>query len=253
MPTNISWTDESWNPVHGCSKVSAGCANCYAERISRRYNHTEHPWTAEHASANVQQKPGKLDEPLGWDDGRRVFVNSMSDLFHEAVDESFVRDVFRTMRQTPRHVYQILTKRPERAAALDIHWPEHVWLGVSVEDDRVVDRIDTLRSIPAATRFISFEPLLGPVEPNLEGIDWAIVGGESGPDYRPMDHEWAWPILEAAREADTAFFFKQSAGRQSETGTRLLCPDDYAREIREVPPVPEITQEARAAREEVHA
>lgn len=243
QPSNIAWTDLTWNPTHGCSKVSAGCDNCYAERISRQYEHTEHEWTNEHAQENVSERPDKLEEPYALDDPARIFVNSMSDLFHSAISEAFIQDVFATIRNCPEHVFQILTKRPGRAAHMPIDWPPNVWMGTSVEDDRVTERIGMLRDCDAETLFISFEPLIGPVgEVDLEGIDWAIVGGESGPDdvRRDMEHEWARDILEQCRRDDVAFFFKQSSGRQPETGTALTVEnEDFGvyeqREIREMP------------------
>ena len=253
--SNIAWTDETWNPVHGCSKVSAGCENCYAERISRQYNHTEHDWTNEHARENVTTREDKLEEPYKLDEPSRVFVNSMSDLFHSVVPDEFIHEVFRTMRNCPEHVFQILTKRPGRAAHIELEWPENVWIGTSVEDGRVVERIDMLRKVDAYTRFISFEPLIGPVgEVDLSGIHWAIVGGESGPDAvrREMDHEWARDLYRQCQEQDVAYFFKQSSGRRPETGTRLTVENPEfgvyeQREIKEMPELPEITEEARRA------
>lgn len=250
--SNIAWTDETWNPVHGCSKVSAGCDNCYAERRSYgRWGHTEHPWTAEYAEENVSEKPHKLEEPYALDEPQRIFVNSMSDLFHSQISDEYVREVFAVMRNCPEHVFQILTKRPGRAAHMTLQWPVNVWMGTSVEDERVAERLDLLRDCDAETLFVSFEPLIGPVEPDLSGFAWAIVGGESGPAdvRREMSHEWVWPIREACREQDVAFFFKQSSGAQPETGTALRCPDMVRREYRELPDLPESTQRARAALE----
>jgi protein gp37 len=244
--TEIAWTDQTWNPTHGCSKVSAGCDNCYAERISNRYGHTEHEWTAEHAAENVEEKPHKLEEPYTGGEPQRIFVDSMSDLFHSQVSDEFIRDVFAVMRNCPHHVFQILTKRPGRAAHMTLQWPENVWMGTSVEDERVVERLDLLRDCDAETLFVSFEPLVGPIEnPDLSGLSWVIVGGESGPDHRDMAHEWVWPIREACREQDAAFFFKQSSGPQPETGTALRCPDGIRRKYRELPALPAVTQAAR--------
>ena len=253
--TEIAWTDETWNPVHGCSKVSAGCEHCYAERISLQYGHTEQPWTNEHAEENVSLRPDKLDEPKHIDEGTRIFVNSMSDLFHSQVHDEFIEDVLDVARETPRHVYQILTKRPGRAAHMDVEWPENVWLGTSVEDNRVVDRLDLLRQADAATLFVSFEPLIGPMgNVDLTGIDWVIVGGESGPDYREMDHAWARDILDAARRDDAAFFFKQSSARQPERGQALTIEREdgvtIQKEIRELPDLPQTTIGAREERAE---
>ncbi len=259
--SNIAWTDVTWNPTHGCSKVGvrdedgnyeSGCKNCYAERISRQYGHTDHEWTNEHASENVTMHPEKLEEPYDLTDPSRVFVNSMSDLFHSRVSESFIRDVFAVMRNCPHHVFQILTKRPGRAAHMTLKWPPNVWIGTSVEDDRVTERIDLLRECEAELRFLSFEPLIGPVgDVDLSGFEWAIVGGESGPGYREMEHEWARDILRQCREQDVHFFFKQSAALRPETGTRLTVRnEDFGvfeqRSIREVPPLPAVTERARA-------
>lgn len=254
MPTNIAWTDETWNPVHGCSKVSAGCDNCYAERISYyQYGHTDEPWEPEHAAENVTLKPGKLDYPLSVTEPSRIFVNSMSDLFHSQVADEFIEDVFRTMRQCPEHIFQILTKRPGRAAHMDLSWPENVWMGTSVEDQRVAERIDLLRDCDASTLFISFEPLIDELdgEPDLTGFDWVIVGGESGSEdeRREMAHEWVWPIRRACMKQDVAFFYKQSSAARSEQDPFLRCPDGVRREFRELPPLPEITQEARSVME----
>lgn len=269
--TDIAWCDVTWNPTHGCSKVSSGCRNCYASKISRQYGHTEKPWTNEHAQENVTEHPEKLEEPYNppvdvspeqWAENIdataqpvRVFVNSMSDLFHSAVSESFVQDVFAVMRNCPEHVFQVLTKRPGRAADMTLQWPDNVWLGTSVEDDRVTDRIAMLEDADAATRFVSFEPLIGPVgDVDLSGVDWAIVGGESAPDddRREMEHEWARSLLAQCRRDDVAFFFKQSSARYPETGTRLTVENEERgtfeqRRIREYPPVAQSTKRAREA------
>ena len=255
MPTNIAWTDETWNPVHGCSKVSTGCENCYAERISyHQYGHTEKPWTNEHAAENVTEKPDKLDYPRTLDEPKRIFVNSMSDLFHSEVSGEFIREVFAVMRNHPEHIFQILTKRPGRAAHMQLQWPPNVWMGTSVEDERVLDRLDLLRDCAAETLFGSFEPLIGEVgRPNLSGYDWAIVGGESGSNdsRREMSHEWVWPIRRACMEQDVAFFFKQSSAPQPEQGQALRCPDGIRREFRELPRIHDAVQTARDEREVV--
>jgi protein gp37 len=252
MPTNIAWTDETWNPVHGCSKVSAGCQNCYAERISfHQYGHTDKPWTNENAEENVTEKPSKLDYPSTLDEPKRIFVNSMSDLFHSQVSDEFIREVFRVMRNHPEHVFQILTKRPGRAAHMDIQWPPNVWMGTSVEDDRVLERLDLLRDCDADVLFVSFEPLIGPLgeEPDLSGYDWAIVGGESGSndERREMAHEWVWPIRRACMKKDVAFFFKQSSAAQPEQDQALRCPDGVRREFRDLPRVNQAVKKAREA------
>jgi len=226
MSTAISWTTETWNPVHGCSHVSAGCENCYAERISRRYGHTDKPWTYPNAEENVSIKPHKLKEPERWKDSRRIFVNSMSDLFHEQVPDTFIREVFEKMASLPRHTFQVLTKRPERMMEWDGPWAKNIWMGVSVEEPRWTSRIDKLRKCGAKTKFVSFEPLLEHIEdPNLRGVDWAIVGGESDSEYRDMPHRWARSIRDACLEQGTAFFFKQSAGHRTELDVALEHED----------------------------
>jgi protein gp37 len=242
--SNIEWTDATWNPVTGCSKVSPGCANCYAEtlaltRLAGRPGYPGLPWTPENAAANVVLHPDRLDLPLRWRKPRRVFVNSMSDLFHERVPDNFIRDVFLTMAMAREHTFQILTKRPERMRDLlacnftpgwapglfaDDLWPlPNVWLGTSIENDRFVGRADALRETPAAVRFISAEPLLGPLPSlDLTGIDWLIVGGESGQHSRKMDPEWVRDLRDRASAANVAFFFKQWGGRTPKVGGRLL-------------------------------
>lgn len=210
----------TWNPVTGCVKISQGCKHCYAERMAKRL----------HAMGSNRYPEGfvptlhedLIDRPLSWKKGRTVFVNSMSDLFQDAVPFEFIKRVFETMVATPQHTYQILTKRSGRLAKLakKLPWPSNVWIGVSVEDARVLHRIDDLRHVPAAVRFLSCEPLIGPLrEMNLDGIHWVIVGGESGPKARPMHGEWVEDIREQCEERDIAFFFKQWGGvRKDKTG-----------------------------------
>jgi protein gp37 len=227
----IEWTDATWNPVTGCSKVSPGCAHCYAERLSNRFGTTRKPWTSANAAENVVLHPERLQVPLGWRQPRMVFVNSMSDLFHELVPDDFIDEVFVTMSLASRHTFQILTKRPERMRdwfeGAGSHWGQeplsNVWLGTSIENDRWVARADVLREVPAAVRFISAEPLLGPL-PSLDllDIDWLIVGGESGSDHRLMKQEWVLDLRDTADRAGTAFFFKQWGGRVAKSGGRLL-------------------------------
>ena len=247
--TGIEWTDVTWNPVHGCSKVSEGCRNCYAERLSRRYDHTPAPWTPENAEQNVQLKPHKLEEPFGIGEPSRVFVNSMSDLFHEQVPDKYVQEVLAVCRSLPQHVFQVLTKRPERAAAFDrVPWPQNIWVGTSVENKRAVDRIDQLRACDANTLFVSFEPLIGPVGTvDLNGIEWAIVGGESGPEdqRRRFRHAWAREIRDQCAEQDVAFFFKQSAGPHPGTNPALVERDLTRTEYHEQPELPQVTVDAR--------
>ena len=211
--SKIEWTDATWNPVTGCNKVSPGCKLCYAERPSKRLKATG--MVKYRNGFAVTLHPDTLETPLQWRKPRIIFVNSMSDLFHYKVPDRFVHDVFSVMEQANWHRYQVLTKRPERLAALSakLPWPQHIWLGVSVESNRYVDRIDLLRECGAATKFLSLEPLLGPLPHlNLDGIDWVIVGGESGPGARPMEAEWARDIRVQCIEAGVPFHFKQWGG-----------------------------------------
>jgi protein gp37 len=253
--TSIKWTDVSWNPVHGCSHVSTGCKHCYAETLSLRRGHTKLPWTARNAAENVMLKPHKLREPLSkagvWKQPCMVFVNSMSDLFHEQVPFDYIKQVFETMASAPQHTFQVLTKRPERMRewfawmidADDPHcdlWPVvwplvNVWFGVSIENRKWVGRADVLREVPAAVRFISAEPLLGQLdELDLDGIDWLIAGGESGAGHRPLDLAWVRGLRDACAEAGTAFFVKQLGAARP--GTKLEdLPADLR--IREMPVV----------------
>lgn len=228
----IEWTESTWNPVTGCSKVSPGCAHCYAETLSRRFGRTTRPWTPANARENVVVHPDRLTQPLRWRRPRMIFVNSMSDLFHELVPPRFVCSVFEVMASAQRHTFQILTKRPDRALKLasTLPWPSNVWLGVSIENSKYTSRADTLREIPATVRFISAEPLLGSLFEDgrrraplsLAGITWLIAGGESGHGYRPVDIEWVRELREACAAQGVAFFFKQWGGRTSKSGGRLL-------------------------------
>lgn len=220
----ISWTNATWNPVAGCSRVSDGCRHCYAERLSLKFGWSKKPWTAANASENVILKPHKLREPYTLKEPSRVFVNSMSDLFHPLVPDEYITRVFAVMNDLPQHTFQVLTKRPERAAAWPGTWAPNIWMGTSVEDARVLHRIDTLRACSAQTRFLSCEPLIGPLGAlDLAGIHWVIVGGESGPGFRPMPHAWAREIWEQTE--GVAFFFKQSAAPRTELGTSLRHAD----------------------------
>ena len=227
----IEWTDSTWNPVTGCSKVSPGCAHCYAERLSLRFRTSRVPWTPANALENVVLHEDRLDVPLSWRQPRMVFVNSMSDLFHELVPADFIDRVFATMSDARRHVFQILTKRPDRMADwfndAGARWAAeplpNVWLGTSIENDRWVARADALRETPAAVRFISAEPLLGPLPSlDLASIDWLIVGGESGPVHRRIEAAWVRDLRDRAVDEGTAFFFKQWGGRTAKTGGREL-------------------------------
>lgn len=221
--TQIEWTDATWNPVAGCSIESAGCTNCYAMDMARRLELmgmekyaglTRQTGKRTVWNGVIREDKPSLQIPYKWKKPRKIFVNSMSDLFHEKVSEEFIMSVWQVMRGTPRHNYQILTKRPKRMAdivsRMDGNVLPNVWLGASVEDSNVVERIDHLRAAPAAIRFISFEPLVGPVGAvNLNGIHWAIVGGESGRKARPVREEWIDEIYYQCVQASTAFFFKQ--------------------------------------------
>jgi protein gp37 len=228
--SSIEWPEATWNPVTGCSKVSPGCAHCYAEALTARYAKAWSvpglPWTPQNANQNVILKPERLEQPLRWRRPRMIFVNSMSDLFHELVPFEYVDRVFETMAAAPQHVFQILTKRPERMRDYAVASGEplpNVWLGTSIENRRFVHRADLLRATPAAVRFISAEPLLGRLERlDLAEIDWLIVGGESGTRHRPISREWVAELRDAALDTGTAFFFKQWGGRTPKAGGRLL-------------------------------
>jgi len=230
--SGIEWTDATWNPVTGCSKVSPGCAHCYAETLSLRFGWSARPWLPANAAMNVVLHPERLDQPTRWRRPRRVFVNSMSDLFHELVPDSFVFEVFDRMAKADWHSFQVLTKRPERmASALRAYYARrsaraplpNVWLGTSIENDRWAGRADALRKTPATIRFVSAEPLLGPLPSlDLREIDWLIVGGESGNAARPMGAGWALDLRDRALSTGTAFFFKQWGGRTPKAGGRLL-------------------------------
>lgn len=220
----IQWTDATWNPSTGCTKVSPGCKNCYAERLSRRLQWMKNPKYVTGFQFTLHDDA--LDLPLKWKKSRKIFVNSMSDLFHEFMPDDFLMKCFDTMIKADWHVYQVLTKRPERMLSFTKKIgtiPDHIWLGTSVESDIYKKRIDTLRKVPADVKFISFEPLLGPLgELDLHNISWAIVGGESGPDYRPVKIEWIKEIKKQCKEQKIPFFFKQWGGHTAKSGGRLL-------------------------------
>jgi len=225
MPTrsNIEWTEMTWNPVTGCTKISQGCKRCYAERMAKRL--TAMGSERYRNGFKVTLHPDLLEVPRRWRQPRVVFVNSMSDLFHEDIPLEYIQRVFATMRECPQHTFQVLTKRSERLAgiAAQISWPRNVWMGVSVEDARVLSRIHDLRTVPAAVRFLSLEPLIGPLdELPLEGIHWVIVGGESGPRARPMRREWVDSIHRQCRGARVPFFFKQWGGVRKDLAGREL-------------------------------
>lgn len=223
----IEWTDATWNPVTGCTKITAGCDNCYAERFAERFRGVpEHPFEQ---GFDLKLRPERIAQPLSWLKSRMIFVNSMSDLFHKEVPIEFVDKVFGTMEAANWHIFQILTKRSSlmrdylRRRYADAAPPPHIWLGVSVEDRTARTRVDQLRASPAAVRFLSIEPLIGPVGPlDLEGIHWVIAGGESGPQARPMDIDWAREIRDLCAVQHVPFFFKQWGGVRPKSGGRLL-------------------------------
>jgi len=246
----IEWTDATWNPVAGCTIVSPGCTNCYAMRMAARLSAMGQPkyHNTTRISGGRAKWNGKisLDQnslvlPFKWKSGRTIFVNSMSDLFHEGVPLEFIKAVFKTIVATPQHTYQVLTKRAERLdeVAKMLPWPENLWLGVSVESSEYVWRIDRLRSSPAVVKFLSLEPLLGPLDNlNLNQIDWAIAGGESGPDARPMDIAWVRSIRDQCMAAGVAFHFKQWGGVNKKRAGRTLDGrtwDEYPRQKRVSP------------------
>ena len=221
--TTIEWTEMSWNPVTGCSKVSQGCQFCYAERMALRLQ----AMGVERYSRGfkVTLQPDLLNEPDEWTTPRTIFVNSMSDLFHEDVPLTHIRKVFATMERNRRHTFQILTKRSERLTKVApiLPWPPNVWMGVSVEDARVLHRVANLVAVPAAVRFLSCEPLIGPLDRlPLDGIRWVIVGGESGPGARPMQPAWVRSIQQQCAERQVAFFFKQWGGVHKKRHGRIL-------------------------------
>lgn len=211
--SKIEWTDATWNPVRGCTKISPGCKHCYAQRFAERFRGVEgHPFEQ---GFDLRLVPTKIDEPLRWKTPQRIFVNSMSDLFHERVPLDYIKRVFQVMNEADWHQYQILTKRAERLGEIagELHWAPHIWMGVSVENEDYIWRIDDLRRTQAHIKFLSIEPFLGPLgKLNLCGIDWVIVGGESGPGARPMDAEWVADVRDQCRKAGVAFFFKQWGG-----------------------------------------
>lgn len=234
MSTNskIEWTGTTWNPVTGCNRISAGCDNCYALTLSKRlkamgsakYQNDGDPVTSG-PGFGVTIHPDSLGDPYHWKTPRTVFVNSMSDLFHARVPVSFIQEIFKVMAETPQHTYQVLTKRSARLRKIAdaFTWPDNVWMGVSVEDGEAIRRIDDLREVPATVRFLSCEPLIGPLgELDLNGIGWVIAGGESGPNYRPVHVEWVREIRDACSGQRVPFFFKQWGGRTSKALGREL-------------------------------
>ncbi len=223
LNSHIEWTDATWNPVTGCSKISPGCKHCYAERLSKRLQAMGQPNYRNGFEVTLQ--PRALDLPLRWKSPRRVFVNSMSDLFHESVSLSYIQGVFAIMREANWHQYQLLTKRSERLLQLSpyLDWAPQIWMGVSIENAHHVERAEHLRRTRAHVKFLSLEPLLGPLHNlKLRGIDWVIVGGESGPGARPLDPAWVMNIRDECVSAGVSFFFKQWGGIHKKRAGREL-------------------------------
>lgn len=221
--SSIEWTNSTWNPVTGCTKASPGCQHCYAEVFAERWRGI--PGHHFEQGFDLRLWPERLDIPLSWKKPQMIFVNSMSDLFHEKVPLAFIQRVFRTMERASWHTFQILTKRSERLAELapDLNWPRNVWMGVSIETAKYLWRADHLRKVRAAMRFLSLEPLLGPLGTlHLSDIDWVIVGGESGPGARPIEADWVREIRKQCRAAGVSFFFKQWGGVQKKRNGRVL-------------------------------
>ena len=227
ISTTIEWTDATWNPVTGCTKISAGCEHCYAERFSERFRGTSgHPFEM---GFDLTLRPERVDQPLSWRSPRRIFVNSMSDLFHQAIPDEFITHVCDTMESAYWHTFQVLTKRSSlmrnflRRRYPTTQGPQHMWFGVSIEDGSKKSRIRHLQETPASVRFLSIEPLIGPIgKLDLRGIDWVIVGGESGPGARCMRSEWVREVRDQCLERDVAFFFKQWGGySKAKTGREL--------------------------------
>ena len=223
LKSKIEWTGSTWNPVTGCTKISDGCKNCYAERMALRLQAMGHPNYAN--GFRVTLHPHLLEIPLKWKKPQTVFVNSMSDLFHQEVPAGFILQVFDVMRRANWHTYQILTKRSDRLVELDaeLPWEPNIWMGVTVENQACLPRVQDLRGTRAAVKFLSLEPLLGPVaELDLQGVDWVIVGGESGPGARPMKKAWVTAIRDQCRRDNVPFFFKQWGGPNKKKAGRML-------------------------------
>jgi protein gp37 len=226
--SSIEWTEMTWNPTTGCSKISAGCKFCYAEVMSKRLQAMGVDKYRQGFQVAIHEDA--LQIPFGWGGNKLVFVNSMSDLFHPEIPVEFIKRVFQVMNNTPQHTYQVLTKRAERLYELnqELNWTENIWMGVSVEDNRVVGRIEYLRQTAAKTKFLSCEPLIGPLtDLDLTNLDWVIVGGESGRRPRPMQELWVWDIMQQCRVQEIAFFFKQWGGINKKKSGRLLGGQTY--------------------------
>lgn len=226
--SKIEWTEATWNPVTGCTKVSEGCKNCYAEKMANRLHAMKNPRYSNRFEVTLHED--LITRPLSWTKPKRIFVNSMSDLFHEEVPLDFIQRVFETMNEAHHHSFQVLTKRSERLLEVSpfLNWTSNIWLGTSIENEKVLSRIDNLRLVPAKVRFLSCEPLIGPISNlNLNGIHWVIVGGESGPGARPIDADWVRVIRDNCISQDVAFFFKQWGGVQKHKNGRTLDEKIY--------------------------
>lgn len=226
--SSIEWTEMTWNPTTGCTKVSQGCKFCYAEVMSKRLQAMGVDKYKDNFEVRIH--PSALDVPYTWKKPKIVFVNSMSDLFHEDVPLSFIQDVFYVMKNNPQHVFQILTKRADRLLRIhnDLKWSHNIWMGVSVEDDKVLNRVSLLSQTSAKVKFLSLEPLIGPLKNiDLDNIDWVIVGGESGRNPRPMKSEWVVEVQEQCEASDVPFFFKQWGGRNKKKNGRILNGKTY--------------------------
>lgn len=244
--SGIEWTEATWNPVTGCTKVSPGCKNCYAKRMAERLQAMGQVNYANGFDLTIQ--PHMLDLPLRWKKPQTIFVNSMSDLFHEDVPMAYVREVFDVMNRAYWHRFQVLTKRAERLLSLNakLQWAPNIWMGVSVENDKYRSRIDELRSTEAHVKFLSLEPLLGPLRNlDLSDIDWVIVGGESGPKARPIDPAWVTDLRDQCQRATVPFFFKQWGGKNKKKAGRILEGRTWDQmpkaEVGRSPPLPHAT------------
>lgn len=228
--SSIEWTDRTWNPTTGCNKISQGCKNCYAEVMHKRLQAMGQKKYQQPFSAGVICHESELQKPYQWKKPAMVFVNSMSDLFHKGIQLEFIQKVFHVIKENPRHIFQLLTKRHERLLILDgfLSWPDNLWMGVSVEDEKAMDRINYLRRTSAKVKFLSCEPLIGSLKGiNIDGIDWVIVGGESGHKARPMKKEWVYEIKEQCDARKIPFFFKQWGGKNKKAAGRLLDGKEY--------------------------
>ncbi len=231
--TTIEWTNATWNPVTGCTKISAGCDNCYAERFSERFRGVkDHPFQN---GFDLTLRSERIEQPLSWKKPKMVFVNSMSDLFHKEIPIEFISRVFDTMEHADHHIFQVLTKRSSLMRNFvnnrykNGRAPEHIWLGTSIEDNIRCSRIQHMQEMKASVRFLSIEPLIGPIEKlDLDGIHWVIVGGESGPRSRPMKSEWVRSIRDQCKKQEVPFFFKQWGGLRPKSGGRLLDGKEWS-------------------------